>query len=82
MRLVMEPVEVRVQNRQPAAFRWRRRIYPVDRVLETWSYRGRWWLEPDLQGERRTYFRLISGRGLYELFRRGDGVWFLSRLND
>ncbi|MEW6284030.1 MAG: DUF6504 family protein [Candidatus Eremiobacterota bacterium] len=77
MRQIMEPVEVR-----PGAFLWRGQVYPVRQVLETWSYRGRWWSDPSLAGERRTYYRLSAAGGVFELFRRHDGAWFLSRVLD
>lgn len=78
----MEPVEVRTAQDIPTAFRWRRKVYPVEQVLESWVYRGKWWTDNLLAGERRVYYRLLARRGTYELFRSDQKGWMLSRIQD
>lgn len=82
MRLLMEPVEVDVRQDVPVALRWRRRGYRVVEVAQRWTYRGRWWTDPALAGERRTYFRLRCEPAVhFEVFERA-GQWILSRVLD
>ncbi len=78
----MEPIEVRVEADGLRAFRWRRRVYPVEQILESWVYRGRWWTDERLAGERRIYYRLLARRGSYELYRSDRQGWVLSRVLD
>lgn len=82
MRQVLEPVEVRLEGELPRAFRWRRKVYPVEQVLESWIYRGKWWTDDRLAGERRVYYRLQARRGTYELYRSDQRGWVLSRVFD
>lgn len=78
----MEPIEVRLEGEAPIAFRWRRRVFPVAQILESWVYRGKWWLDERLCGERRVYYRLETRRGTYEVFRSDQRGWILSRVHD
>ncbi len=78
----MEPIEVRVEADALRAFRWRRQVYPVEQILESWIYRGRWWTDERLAGERRVYYRLLARRGSYELYRSDRQGWVLSRVLD
>ncbi len=78
----MEPIQVRTQDRLPNAFRWRRRLYLIEQILESWVYRGKWWTDAELKGERRVYYRLLSRRGTYEVFRSSRHGWVLSRVQD
>lgn len=82
MRQILEPIEVRLQEEGPRAFRWRRRVYPVEQILESWVYRGKWWTDRELAGERRVYYRLQSRRGTYELYHSDRSGWVLSRIGD
>jgi hypothetical protein len=34
----------------------------VESVMARWFYRGKWWLDSKLEGERRTYFRLSCSK--------------------
>lgn len=72
MKLYMEPIEVTISNGLPTALRWRNRHYRVHSVLEQWTYRGRWWTDPPaLEGDRRTYYRVLCDKAQLEIFRRG-----------
>ncbi|CAM9994907.1 unnamed protein product, partial [Phaeothamnion confervicola] len=46
------------KSAQGGCFHWRERSYVVAEILERWYYRGKWWLEPTLQGELRNYYRV------------------------
>lgn len=71
MKLYMEPIEVTLSNGVPIALRWRNQWYRVQGVPERWTYRGRWWTDPPtLEGERRTYYRVLCDRASFEIFRR------------
>ncbi len=69
MKLYMEPVEMLFKNGSPLAMRWRSRVYRVKTVADRWTYRGRWWTDPlRLEGERRTYYRLVCEQSSFEIF--------------
>ncbi len=68
MKLVIEPIAVTVCDGRPVAFRWRTRTLHVSEILDRWFWRGRWWHDAALQGERREYFRVRVGNGVYELY--------------
>lgn len=55
---VMEPIIVLTPLTPSWTLVWRERTYHVEAVLARWFYRGKWWLDPQLEGERRSYFRL------------------------
>jgi hypothetical protein len=59
MKQILEAIEVRGQLTTNWRFRWRQRVYQVTQVSQRWYYRGKWWLDPLLQGETRQYFRVI-----------------------
>ncbi|MBT9581882.1 hypothetical protein IV102_00945 [bacterium] len=59
MKQILEPIEVRAEFTPNWRFRWRQRVYLVTQVSQRWYYRGKWWLDPQLQGECRNYFRVI-----------------------
>jgi Family of unknown function (DUF6504) len=71
----------------PAQLCWRGARYRVLQVLGWWKYRGRWWIDPHLEGERRCYYRLLCRRSLreapvvMEVFAAAAG-WVLSRMAD
>jgi len=69
MKLLMEPIEVQAAAQKPTGFRWRGRWYRVREISQEWSYRGRWWTDPDLRGERRRYYRVVASR------ETGGGSW-------
>ena len=83
----MEPLHVEPPHGRPRLLHWRGARYQVLRVLGWWSYRGRWWTDAQLQGERRLYCRVLCRQGprqgevVMEIFRH-DGGWTLSRLAD
>jgi len=68
MKQVLEPIEVQPPHSPepryaPERLRWRGQVLAVEQVLESWSWRGRWWLDPHLAGEHRRYYRVLcSGR--------------------
>lgn len=43
MRIVDQPIQVRLRDGQPASFRWRGQLYQVAQVLDNWFHMGRWW---------------------------------------
>lgn len=58
-----------------------RRLNPkrldVRSVVDNWVARSRWWSTD----ERRVYFRLLTTRGVIEIYRLGHD-WYLSRVAD
>lgn len=62
MKLIQEPIVFADETNNPLChfFQWRQRIYYVHQLLEDWFYRGKWWQDPRLEGERRHYFRVSS----------------------
>jgi hypothetical protein len=88
MKLLQEPIEVRIDAGRLQALRWRGRVYAVQQISERWRYRGRWWADPTMRGEIRTYFRVrcaplrgASAGGDFEIYESG-GRWTLSRVLD
>ncbi len=67
------PISVACREGMPC----RVRNLAVERVLETWTLRSRWWE----QEERRTYYRLETARGILDVFER-EGQWFLATVLD
>lgn len=41
-----EPIDVRLGERDPAAFLWRGRLFRVLQVLDQWQERRAWWRDP------------------------------------
>jgi hypothetical protein len=58
MKRVMEPIVVTQPFTAAWTLSWRERSFHVETVLAQWFFRGKWWLDPSLEGERRTYLRL------------------------
>lgn len=78
-----DAVEVVVSGTDPAAFRWRGRRYPVDRVLKHWREAGESW-DP-VRARDEDCYRVASGSGTYDLrFSRAPGParWRLSKVWD
>ena len=82
---MMEPIDVATTSQQPNRFCWRGRLYEVETILETWTWRGRWWLSDaqgsELRDEKREYYLLMTDAGVVEIFDGKDG-WMLSRIVD
>lgn len=81
MRILLEPITVEAAEGEPVRLTWQRRTWPVQAILDRWVWRGRWWRDSSLEGETRTYFRVVSRGSTLELYRSGDG-WVLSRVWD
>jgi hypothetical protein len=77
MRMVLEPIAVDFRDGRIAAFRWRRQTFTVRCVVDTWTWRGRWWQVDS----RRTYHLLDCVEGTIEVYTDGR-TWTLSRLLD
>ena len=45
-----EPIDVRLDDRDPAAFLWRGRLFRVLSVLDQWQERRAWWRDPAAEG--------------------------------
>jgi hypothetical protein len=76
-----EPVAVTWSERQrrPVAFVWRRRRYPVERVLETWVVETGWWKEDGFVS--RSYWRVRAGGRVADLrYDRVSKAWALERV--
>jgi len=43
MQLIDQPIQVTIRDSRPVAFRWRGQTYRIARVIDRWSYMGRWW---------------------------------------
>ena len=65
-----EECTVQEEHGRVLAVRWRERVWQVKATLDVWTYRGNWWLDPSLQGERRTYHVLGTARGEIEVYQR------------
>ena len=80
-----EPCLVLIERERVTAVRWRGRTRTVTKLLEVWVYRGAWWLEPSLEGERRVYHVLATKLGEIEVFEQtlnGTVAWLVSRWFD
>lgn len=79
---IPQPCLVALDGGRVTAVRWRERAWRVAAELGRWAYRGEWWRDPSLSGERREYFVLGTARGEIEVFRREGGAdaegWFVS----
>ena len=64
MRLVNQPIQAAVRARQLVAFRWRGQTYRIARVIDRWSYMGRWWAG---EGEWKFWRVVTVGGGEFEL---------------
>jgi len=85
MKLKMEPIDVAVKAEQPQRFCWRGKLYVVESVIDTWTWRGRWWMA-DIEGamerdDKRDYYLLMTDAGVVEIFAGNEG-WMLSRISD
>lgn len=81
-RLVDQPLD-RIEvgpGGRPISFRWRGRLWTVDRTVEVWKDAGCWW---EGEGEK-VFFRLeVGGTRLVEIYRDGaTGKWFIYRVYD
>ena len=80
-RLIGEPVKVHQDKASTiTAFIWRKRLYRVKEVLDSWKEPSEWWKEKEM----RFFFRVNAANtsnGTYELYRLGED-WFLSRVLD
>lgn len=66
-------------QRRPVAFVWRRRRYPIERVLETWVIETGWWRD----GARvnHAYWRVRAGGRVVDLcYDRDAKTWALVRV--
>ncbi|WP_291432244.1 DUF6504 family protein [Deinococcus sp.] len=73
-------VQVDLRAGHPARLIWRGQPYPVQAVLDSWRYGGRWWL-----GEQsRTCYLVQAGPLTAELHHEDGegGRWWLARLLD
>lgn len=77
MKIIRAPVEVDVKKGWPVSIRWQNRRWSVTQVSDWWVARERWWSRE----EERVYFRLVTDRGVVEVYRSGDD-WTLARLFD
>ena len=96
MKLILEEIEAQTDaSGALQQFLWRKRLYAVRRVLESWRYDGGWWLDTELKGQQRHYHRVEAcTAGLRRRSRASDdatlcleifqenGQWVLSRLLD
>ena len=77
MKKVNIAVEVLTHRNRPQVVVRRGIRYTVERVVDWWVIRGRWWHRE----ERRVYFTLVTERGIIEVY-HGEGGWVLSRVAD
>lgn len=78
MRLIHEYVDMHTDDLgRPRQFIWRQQHYQVDRLLDVWTSRRRWWSLDDL----RLYCLVQCNSAIMELYRTNDR-WYLSRLAD
>ncbi|MFO7312200.1 MAG: DUF6504 family protein [Bacillota bacterium] len=80
MRLVDAPVKVASPGGRPARFRWQNRTYRIARIIDQWSYLGRWWAG---EGEWRFFRVETADGGLFELYLDvAANQWRLYRVYD
>jgi len=80
MRLIDQPIQVSTRDGGPAVFRWRGQTYRVARVIDRWSYMGRWWMG---EGEWRFWRVETTGGGEFELLYDVQAEqWRLYRIYD
>jgi hypothetical protein len=77
MKIYLERVEVEPAAGRPQRIRWRKQRYNVETVVDFWISQTKWWSRE----EKRTYLRLMTDRGMMEIYRHGI-EWILSRLAD
>lgn len=91
MKSIHEPIEVRVgDDGLPVAWRWRRTVWRVLRVLDRWVLQSRWWA--DSSGQEKRDYLLVEAKPdqspepytascAVEIYLKGDGnVWILARI--
>ena len=49
--------------------------WTVRGTLETWSWRGEWWRTPSLEGDARTYHRLMTAKGEIVVYEHASGFY-------
>ncbi|OUN01105.1 MAG: hypothetical protein BAA04_13575 [Firmicutes bacterium ZCTH02-B6] len=80
MRLIDQPIQVTLRDRRPVTFRWRGATYRIARVVDRWSYMGRWWAG---EGEWKFWRVVTAGGGEFELmYDVRQQVWRLYRIYD
>jgi hypothetical protein len=77
MKIYLEPVAVEPARGCPRRIHWRKQHYNVETVVDFWISQTKWWSHE----EKRTYLRLMTDRGMLEIYRAGV-AWMLSRLAD
>lgn len=77
MRRIFDPVQVEEQKGWPCRVHWGQNTLVVRRPVDFWIRQGRWWAGE----ERRVYFRLITARGVVEIY-RSDDDWVLAKVAD
>jgi hypothetical protein len=77
MKRKQEPLRVESANGGPALIRDGKQVYRVEQILDRWIYQGEWWAEE----KRREYFRVLTPRGILELYTTGDS-WHLVKVFD
>lgn len=78
MKILLEAIDVQCRNNKPQAVCWRCGVYQVEQILETWTYRSKWWTNKE---ETREYMLLITTNGVMEIYHGTEG-WMLSRVYD
>jgi len=76
-----EPIPMTLDDSgNPATFRWREQIHPVQHIANRWRVDGYWW---DSR-VRREYFKLTTETGWLVILYRdlSTSAWFLQRLYD
>lgn len=81
MKRTPAPLEVTIRGGKLVRIREGGTLHRVLSVSDFWNVRGRWW-DAD-EEEERNYLRVVTDRGLLEIYQRlGEGSWHLARRSD
>ncbi len=82
------PLDVQASpDGRPLRLRRGWRAHTVTRVTTNWTRPAAWWSDTDAAGDplagERAYYRIVLDEALvYEVFRTGEGAWYLERIID
>lgn len=79
-RVVECPINVRLEQGQPAGFFWQSVSYKIVKVLDCWKDTGCWW---EGEGIKIFYRVAVPDGGLFELYQDTQkDTWFMYKIYD
>lgn len=86
MKLVNEEIQVMTTEKLPSSLTWRNQTWTVEAILNSWRIDGRWWLDIEMKGTTRRYYRLriVCGRSerVVEVYWESGGGWIMGKVLD